>query len=305
MTDAFVELRPLLFSIAYRITGTRADAEDAIQETYVRWLAADRDSIQSPKAFLTTVISRVCLDVLKSAHRRREVYVGSWLPEPMVGPNTEPLELAESLSFAFLHLLESLTPAERVAFLMHDVFDASYGEVAEVLDTSSANARQLASRAREHLRARRPRARVKREKHQQLLWAFVQACAVGDASALFGLLKQDAVLYSDGGGKVQAAINPIYGADRIVRFILGLRKKGIGNIRGFAVEVNGTPGAALTRDSAPYMIHAIDVEDDRIRAVYYVMNPEKIPEHAFRLAEDQPAQAWPDDFAAQPATDVG
>jgi RNA polymerase sigma-70 factor, ECF subfamily len=284
MTEGFDELRPLLFSIAYRMTGTRADAEDAIQETYMRWQAADRDSIQSPKAFLTTVISRVCLDVLKSSHRKREVYVGSWLPEPVVGPTTEPVELMESLSFAFLHLLESLTPSERVAFLMHDVFDASYGEVADVLETSAANARQLASRAREHLRARRPKAKVKREKHQQLLWAFVKACAEGEASALFGLLKQDAVLYSDGGGKVQAAINPIYGADRIVRFILGLNKKGVGELRGFAVEVNGAPGAAVTRDGAPYMIHAVEVEDDRIRTVYYVMNPEKIPSESFWTA---------------------
>jgi len=289
MTDAFDELRPLLFSIAYRMTGTRADADDAVQDTYIRWQAADRDSIQSPKSFLTTVISRICLDVLKSSHRKREVYVGSWLPEPMVGPSTEPVDLMESLSFAFMHLLESLTPSERVAFLMHDVFDASYADVAGVLETSGANARQLASRAREHLRGRRPKVKVKRETHQQLLWAFVKACAEGDASALFGLLKQDAVLYSDGGGKVQAAINPIYGADRIVRFILGLNKKGVGELRGFAVDVNGSPGAAVTRDGAPYMIHAVEVEDDRIRTVYYVMNPEKIPPEAFRLAEGQPA----------------
>ncbi len=143
----------------------------------------------------------------------------------------------------------------------------------QVLETSSANARQLASRAREHLRARRPKVQVKREKHQQLLWAFVKACAEGDASALFGLLKQDAVLYSDGGGRVQAAINPIYGADRIVRFILGLHKKEIGELRGFAVDVNGAPGAAVTRNDSPYMIHTIELEDDRIRTVYYVMNP--------------------------------
>lgn len=289
MTDAFDQLRPVLFSIAYRMTGTRADAEDAVQETYMRWQASDRDAIYSPKAFLTTVISRVCLDVLKSSHRKREVYVGPWLPEPMVGPSTEPVELMESLSFAFLHLLESLTPSERVAFLMHDVFDASYGEVAEALGTSGANARQLASRAREHLRAQRPKVKVKREKHQQLLWAFVKACAEGDAGALFGLLRQDAMLYSDGGGKVKAAINPIYGADRIVHFILGLHKKGIGELRRFPMDVNGAPGAAVTRDGAPYMIQAIEVADDRIRTVYYVLNPEKIPADAFLLAKAEPA----------------
>ena len=281
MPDPFTELRPLLFSIAYRMTGTRADAEDAVQETYLRWQAADRSSIQSPKAFLMTVISRICVDLLKSAQRQREVYVGSWLPEPIVGPSTEPVELAESLSFAFLHLLESLSPSERVAFLMHDIFDASYREVAEALETSDANARQLASRAREHLRERRPKARAKRERHQQLLWAFIQACEQGDASALVGLLKQDAVLYSDGGGKVRAAINPIYGADRIIRFIVGLHNKQLGELRGFPVEVNGAPGAALTLDGRPYLIHSIEVEDDLIQTVFYVMNPDKLSPESF------------------------
>jgi RNA polymerase sigma-70 factor (ECF subfamily) len=277
VTDQFTQLRPLLFSIAYRMTGTRADAEDAVQEAFLRWQTADRDAIDSPRAFLTTVISRICLDLLKSAHRKREVYVGSWLPEPIVGPAPEPVELAESLSMAFLHVLESLSPSERVAFLMHDVFDASYSAVADALDTSGANARQLASRAREHLRARRPKARIQRAQHEKLLWAFLQACTNGDEATLLGMLKQDAVLYSDGGGKVRAAINPILGADRIVRFILGLREKGIGELRAAPAEVNGEPGAAITRNGQPYMIHAIEVVDDRIQTIFYVVNPEKLP----------------------------
>lgn len=286
MTDQFTQLRPLLFSIAYRMTGTRADAEDAVQEAFLRWQSADRDAIDSPRAFLTTVISRICLDLLKSAHRKREVYVGSWLPEPIVGPAPEPVELAESLSMAFLHVLESLSPSERVAFLMHDVFDASYSEVADALDTSGANARQLASRAREHLRARRPKARIQRAQHEKLLWAFLQACTNGDEATLLGMLKQDAVLYSDGGGKVRAAINPILGADRIVRFILGLREKGIGELRAAPAEVNGEPGAAITRNGQPYMIHAIEVVDDRIQTIFYVVNPEKLP-------ADFPVTTWP------------
>lgn len=285
MTDQFTQLRPLLFSIAYRMTGTRADAEDAVQEAFLRWQTADRDAIDSPRAFLTTVISRICLDLLKSAHRKREVYVGSWLPEPIVGPAPEPVELAESLSMAFLHVLESLSPSERVAFLMHDVFDASYSEVADALDTSGANARQLASRAREHLRARRPKARIQRAQHEKLLWAFLQACTNGDEATLLGMLKQDAVLYSDGGGKVRAAINPILGADRIVRFILGLREKGIGELRAAPAEVNGEPGAAITRNGQPYMIHAIEVVDDRIQTIFYVVNPEKLP-------ADFPVTTW-------------
>jgi RNA polymerase sigma-70 factor (ECF subfamily) len=285
VTDQFTQLRPLLFSIAYRMTGTRADAEDAVQEAFLRWQTADRDAIDSPRAFLTTVISRICLDLLKSAHRKREVYVGSWLPEPIVGPAPEPVELAESLSMAFLHVLESLSPSERVAFLMHDVFDASYSAVADALDTSGANARQLASRAREHLRARRPKARIQRAQHEKLLWAFLQACTNGDEATLLGMLKQDAVLYSDGGGKVRAAINPILGADRIVRFILGLREKGIGELRAAPAEVNGEPGAAITRNGQPYMIHAIEVVDDRIQTIFYVVNPEKLP-------ADFPVTTW-------------
>jgi RNA polymerase sigma-70 factor (ECF subfamily) len=285
VTDQFTQFRPLLFSIAYRMTGTRADAEDAVQEAFLRWQSADRDAIDSPRAFLTTVISRICLDLLKSAHRKREVYVGSWLPEPIVGPAPEPVELAESLSMAFLHVLESLSPSERVAFLMHDVFDASYSAVADALDTSGANARQLASRAREHLRARRPKARIQRAQHEKLLWAFLQACTNGDEATLLGMLKQDAVLYSDGGGKVRAAINPILGADRIVRFILGLREKGIGELRAAPAEVNGEPGAAITRNGQPYMIHAIEVVDDRIQTIFYVVNPEKLP-------ADFPVTTW-------------
>jgi RNA polymerase sigma-70 factor (ECF subfamily) len=276
VSDPFNELRPLLFSIAYRMTGTRVDAEDAVQEAYLRWQASDQKTIESPRAFLTTVISRICIDLLKSARRKREVYVGPWLPEPIVGSAAEPAELAESLSIAFLHVLESLTPSERVAFLMHDVFDASYSDVAEALDTSGANARQLASRAREHLRERRPKVRVEREKQEKLLWAFLKACAEGDAAALFGLLKQDAVLVSDGGGKTRAALKPIYGADRIVRFMIGLRNKGL-SLEAFPVEVNGDPGVLLTIEGRPYIIQTIEVDNGQIGTIFNVMNPDKLP----------------------------
>lgn len=274
--DEFSELRPLLFSIAYRMTGSRADAEDILQEAFLRWQATDRGVVQSPKAFLTTVVSRLSLDALKAAHRQREVYVGPWLPEPIVGPVTEPAELAESLSFAFLHLLESLPAQERVAFLMREVFDSDYSEVAAALETSEANARQLVSRAREHLRARRPKQRVDPAKHQQLLGEFMRACAVGDATSLVGLLKQDATLYSDGGGKTRAALNPIYGADRIIRFILGILKKDLGTFGAYPVEVNGGPGAVVTLDGRPHTLVTIEPDGDRIGTVFYVLNPDKL-----------------------------
>jgi RNA polymerase sigma-70 factor (ECF subfamily) len=276
MTDAFTELRPLLFSIAYRMTGSRADADDVLQEAFLRWQSADKSAIQTPKAFLTTVVSRLSLDALKAAHRKREVYIGPWLPEPIVGPVSEPVELAESLSFAFLHLLESLPPQERVAFLMREVFDADYKEVSATLETSEANARQLVSRARDHLRSKRPRQRVDPAKHQQLLGEFMRACAVGDAASLVGLLKEDAILYSDGGGKTRAALNPIYGADKIIRFVRGLLNKIDGKLGAYPIEVNGAPGAVVTLRGQPYTLITIEPDGDRIGTVYYMLNPDKL-----------------------------
>jgi RNA polymerase sigma-70 factor (ECF subfamily) len=274
--DPFEGVRPLLFSIAYRMTGTRADAEDVLQEAFLRWQAADRAGIESPKAFLTTVVSRLSLDVLKAARRKREVYTGPWLPEPIVGPVNEPVELAESLSLAFLHVLESLPAEERVAFLMREVFDAAYSEVAGTLETSEANARQLVSRAREHLRSRRARKRVDPKAHQELLYRFLEACGDGDATALVGMLRDDAILYSDGGGKARAALNPIYGADRIIRFVLGLRRKDLGEWGGFGVEINGEPGAAVTLGGVVHSAITIELDEGRISAIYLVANPEKL-----------------------------
>ena len=195
----------------------------------------------------------------------------------MVGPVSEPVELAESLSFAFLHLLESLPAQERVAFLMREVFDADYAEVAETLETSEANARQLVSRARDHLRSRKPRRRVDRAKHQQLLNEFLRACAVGDATSLVGLLKEDAILYSDGGGKALAALNPIFGSDKMIRFIVGLLKKGLGEWGAYPVEVNGAPGAMITVDGRRKTLVTIEPDGNRIATVYYVSNPDKLP----------------------------
>lgn len=292
LLETFAELRPLLFSIAYRMTGTRADAEDVLQEAYLRYRQASaRVAIESPKAFLSKTVSRLALDTLKAAHRKRELYVGPWLPEPIVGPAQEPAELAESLSIAFLHLMESLQPAERAAFLLREIFDTDYAEVAATLDTSEANARQLVSRAKQHLRSRRatPRARVEPQQHQQLLGVFVTACAEGDATKLAAVLREDAVLYSDGGGRVRAALNPIYGADRIIRFVLGLRKKGIGTLSGFAALVNGEPGVVLQLDGVPYAIQtiAVDQETGRIGRIYAIMNPDKLT--SLRAVPGQPS----------------
>ena len=247
----FQNLRPLLFSLAYRVLGTRADAEDVVQDAYLRWQAAAADEVRSPKSFLTTVVARLALDGLKSAHRQRETYVGPWLPEPVVQPvGTTPMEMAESLSLAFLRLLESLSPMERVAFLLREVFDASYEEVAAALDTSEANSRQIFARARKHIQERRPRFAVDRERQSAVLREFLGACASGDPSQLTALLSQDAVLYSDGGGKASAALNPITGADRVVRFLMGITRK----IPALSIEfadVNGGVGAVLLDAGKP------------------------------------------------------
>src|ERR1044071_3015349 len=210
----FHELRPLLFALAYRMLGTRAGAEDIVQEAWLRWRGAGDEEIRAPKSYLTTIVARLALDALKAAYRKRETYVGSWLPEPLVEPaGTQRAEMAESLKLAFLHILETLSPDERAVFLLRDVFDAQYPEIAAALDTSEANARQLLTRARKHLHARRPRFPVDRSLHQQVLQQFLQACATGDASRLAAMLSERVVVFSDGGGKVPSALRPVSGAD--------------------------------------------------------------------------------------------
>lgn len=274
----FNELRPLLFSAAYRMLGSRMDAEDILQDAFLKWQDCDTASVQSPRAYLLTIVSRLALDQLKSARAKRETYIGPWLPEPIVQNAPDPVELAESLSIAFLHVLESLAPAERVAFLLREVFGEDYNGIAATLATSEANARQLVTRARKHVQEKRPRFAVDRERHREILETFVKACAYGSVTDLVGLLKEDAVFYSDGGGRVSAALNPIYGADRIVRFVLGVRQKFPLPLGGYFAMINGEPGFVSTLDGGIYSTATIEIaEDGRISRVFFVMNPEKLP----------------------------
>jgi RNA polymerase sigma-70 factor (ECF subfamily) len=278
----FFNHRPLLFALAYRMLGTRADAEDIVQEAYLRWQAAGTEDVRSPKSFLMTVVARLALDSLKTAHRKRETYVGPWLPEPVVEPTgTKHMEMAESLSLAFLRLLESLSPTERVAFLLREVFDAGYGEVATALETTEANSRQIVARARKHVQERRPRFTVDRERQSAVVREFLAACATGDASQLTALLAQDAVLYTDGGGKVSSALNPIFGADRIARFLVGVGRK-IPPVSVQFADVNGAVGAVLLDEAGrPYSVLALDVTTGGLIAnLYVVSNPEKLPPSA-------------------------
>lgn len=277
--NEFAENRPALFGLAYRMLGLRADAEDVVQEAFLRWQQAKPEEIRSPRSYLMTVAARLSLDALKAAHRKRETYFGEWLAEPVVTETPDQtLEKAESLSLAFMFLLETLSPAERVAFLMREVFEESYEEVALMLETSEGNSRQLVARARKHLQERQPRFVVDRPRHEAVLHRFLTACSSGDTEALFTLIKEDAILHGDGGGKAPAVVNPIYGADKIVRLMLGLVRKQPAELQGgYKTAINGQPGFVFTLGDQVASVLTLDLDEDgRIQAIYVVANPEKL-----------------------------
>jgi RNA polymerase sigma-70 factor, ECF subfamily len=279
--NQFEEYRPLLFSLAYRMLGTRADAEDIVQDAYLRWQSASQEEVRAPKSYLTTVVARLSLDSLKSARRKRETYVGEWLPEPIVEPKgSSAVEMAESLSLAFLHILETLSPDERVAFLLREVFEADYAEIAATLETSEPNCRQLIARARKHIQDRRPRFKVDQARQQSVLKQFLAACQSGDPSQLLPLLSPDVEMHTDGGGKVPSTINPIYGADKVSRFFHGISKKGaIAGITAKFVTVNGAPGALLMQGENRTAVVSIELNDSaQIHRIFFIVNPDKLPE---------------------------
>jgi RNA polymerase sigma-70 factor, ECF subfamily len=286
---SFEAYRRRLLGLAYRMLGSMADAEDAVQETYLRWHAADRDRVAEPRAFLMTTTTRICLDMLTSARARREEYVGPWLPEPVVdtaalAPDSHT-ELAEDLSIALLLTLDRLSPLERAAFLLHDVFDFSFSEVATTLQRSEVACRQLAARARAHVRAVRPRGTAPPTarpgemdvKHMRLMSAFVTATQSGDLNALMQMLANDARVETDGGGKVAAALNVIEGADRAARFLIGATRKGWRDDFTVRFEtINGLPGVIVDGPEGPVQTAAFEIEGDVIRALYVVRNPDKL-----------------------------
>jgi RNA polymerase sigma-70 factor (ECF subfamily) len=275
--EVFQEYRPLLFAIAYRMLGTAMDAEDMVQEAYLRWQQAPVQDVSSPKAYLSAIITRLCIDELRSARVRREAYVGPWLPEPMVMEQpADRVALAESLSTAFLVLLESLSPAERAVFLLREVFDYDYAEIAHILETSQANCRQMFKRAKDHIAARRPRFNTAPEQRNRLMAQFVQACTSGDMNGLLALFTQDVTLYSDGGGKVRAARNPIYGSLNVARYLLGVLAKAPAGLEARLGEANGQEAVLVYLDGQPYAVVTFDVDEDRIRAVYNQLNPDKL-----------------------------
>ncbi len=278
----FAEERPKLFGVAYRMLGSVADAEDVIQETFLRWQEVDKAGtrIESPSAYLTTMVSRRCLDELRSARRRREEYVGEWLPEPLLEDDrldpAATTELADSLSTAFLVVLEALSPGERAAFLLHDVFGYEYPELARILGRGEPACRQLVARARRRVAERRPRFDVSPEEHARLLNEFMHATTAGDVGGLVSLLAQDAVLRADGGGVVTAARNPIEGADRIARWSIGVMAKSTWDVSLAVETVNGLPGAVMRSNGAVYGVMSFDVRDGKIQNVYFQVNPAKL-----------------------------
>ncbi len=280
-TDEFNAQRPLLFSIAYRMLGSRPDAEDAVQETFLRWQKADEEEVQSPRSYLATVTTRLCIDSLRSARAQREVYIGPWLPEPIVTAHQDRpdagVELAESLTMAFMVLLESLAPAERAAFLLHEVFEYDYPEIAEILEKSEANCRQMIHRAKERVATRHRRFNPTREETERITARFLQAARGGDVSSLMSLFAEDAVLMSDGGGKVRAALNPIRGADPIARFIVGVVRKGIPADATITLsEINGQPAFVVFQENQPTSATILDIRGGVIRNVFVIVNPDKL-----------------------------
>ena len=281
--------RPVLKGIAYRMLGSMAEAEDAVQETYLRWHRQGQtqqvSEIREPKAWLITTLTRHCIDRLRAAKTQRESYVGMWLPEPVVEePAVEPvdrLELAESLSMALLMMLERLSPDERAAFLLHEVFESDYREVATILGKTEAACRQLVHRAKERVKDGKPRFTPSREEQQRVLEGFRKAVESGDVAGLATLFSPDAILYSDGGGKAAATLNPIYGAEKIARFFVGVRDKYPESAEIALRIVNGSLGYVIYVGDQVLQASSFTFDGDHIAAIHIVRNPDKL-QHLMR-----------------------
>ena len=277
--DPFVEHRNLLFTVAYEMLGSAADAEDVLQESWLRWAAVDHDTVQEPRAYLVRVVTRQALNHLRTVSRRREDYVGEWLPEPLLtSPDVaEDVELAENLSIAMLTVLETLGPAERAVFVLREVFDVPYDEIADAVGKTPAAVRQIAHRAKDHVAARRPRVRVVPAEHEEAVERFVAALNTGDLQGLMDVLAPEVVSVADGGGKVRgAARRPVVGAERLARYLIGGISKLEGTLVASAAWVNGQPGIRVELDGQLAGVVSLTVEDGRITRIYSIANPDKL-----------------------------
>jgi RNA polymerase sigma-70 factor, ECF subfamily len=280
--EEFVHYRVLLFSIAYRMTGSASDAEDLVQETYLRYQASGSQEIVSLKAYLSTIITRLALDYLKSARVAREQYIGDWLPEPLLTSEDDgfpDLEQQEALSLAFLRLLEILSPPERAVFLLHEVFDYPFSEIGSMLEKSTANCRQIFHRAREALQGKRTRFDPEPQRQRQLLLSFLSASQAGDMATLTSLLAQDAVSWSDSGGKVQSILKPIHGQQAVARFWcfwLSLTHKNQRPLPFTLAEINGSPAILFWEENSLVIVISLNLSAVGIQEIYALLNPEKL-----------------------------
>jgi RNA polymerase sigma-70 factor (TIGR02957 family) len=281
----FEELRPAAFAIAYRMLGSVSEAEDVVQEAFLRLhrMLREGERVESPRAYLATVVTRLCIDQLRSARARRERYVGEWLPEPLLASDeADPArhaEVADSLSLAFLVLLESLSPEQRAAYLLREVFDYPYDQIARIVGKSEDNTRQLVTRARRQVQERRPRFEASRERREVLARRFFAAAVDGELEALEELLAHDVVLHGDGGGKAPALAHPVHGRAKVVRTLLAWFRAGarIGGVSLQAAEVNGQPGALLLDPEGRLVtVLSVDVADGQVQAIRSIVNPDKL-----------------------------
>jgi RNA polymerase sigma-70 factor (ECF subfamily) len=277
-TDAFVTHRNLLFTVAYEMLGSAADAEDVLQETWLRWAGVDHDEVRDERAYLVRITTRLSLNRLRTLARQRETYVGPWLPEPLLTtPDVaDDVELADSVSTAMLVVLETLTPTERAVFVLREVFDVGYDEIADAVDKSPAAVRQIAHRARNHVEARQPREQVSSRQREAILDRFAWAVEHGDIQALIDVLAPDVVLMTDGGGVKQAALRPILGRDKALRFLEGAATKGGPIDAVHRTMVNGRPGLAFVIDGAVDTLLTVLIEDGLVAGMYAVRNPAKL-----------------------------
>jgi RNA polymerase sigma-70 factor (ECF subfamily) len=277
-TDAFVTHRNLLFTVAYEMLGSAADAEDVLQETWLRWAGVDHDEVRDERAYLVRITTRLSLNRLRTLARQRETYVGPWLPEPLLTtPDVaDDVELADSVSTAMLVVLETLTPTERAVFVLREVFDVGYDEIADAVDKSPAAVRQIAHRARNHVEARQPREQVSSRQREAILDRFAWAVEHGDIQALMDVLAPDVVLMTDGGGVKQAALRPILGRDKALRFLEGAATKGGPIDAVHRTIVNGRPGLAFVIDGAVDTLLTVLIEDGLVAGMYAVRNPAKL-----------------------------
>jgi RNA polymerase sigma-70 factor (ECF subfamily) len=279
-TGEFERYRSYLFAIAYRMLGSVMDAEDMVQETFLRWEKVEPERVQSAKHFLSKTVVNLCIDQLRSAKVEREVYPGVWLPEPIVNSQPqamiETLMQTESVSMAFLMLLETLTPLERAVYLLRSVFDFEYADIAAIVNKSEANCRQIAHRAHENISQKRGRFPVTSEEHEHITQQFIQMCATGDVQGLVALLADEAILYSDGGGKVKAAIRPVVGAEKIARFVFGVLRKAPPTTQIEVNTINGRIGLVTSIGGRREQVMTFDIRDNRIQSILVVRNPDKL-----------------------------